>query len=133
VRGYGCTSNAFTVLAIAVTGATPGGEEALKPKARAVPTPRKTSAIGTIRRCWIGAPGIRVAPVFGTRVTVIAVDGVLAAIAIIANIVGAFYAVVALPVGPAFRLLFADAVYTAARNAIPVARVTFIVPPIDVA
>jgi hypothetical protein len=114
--------------------ATGGGEEALKQKAVAVVTPCKTSTIGTIGRYWIGAlAGIPVAPVFGTRVTVIAVDEVLAAIAIIANIVGARDAVVALLVGQARRLLFADAVNTETGNTIPVAGVAFQVPRIGVA
>jgi hypothetical protein len=94
---------------------------------------RKTSAIGTIGRCWIEAPGIRVAPVFGTRVTVIAVDEVLAAIAIIANIVRALDAVVAVLVGRTLRRLFADAVNTDAGNAVPFAGVTFRIPRIGVA
>jgi hypothetical protein len=79
------------------------------------------------------APGIRVAPVVGALVTVRAVDEVCAAIAIIANIVSAHVVVVALLVGRAFRLLFADAVNTDAGNAAPVAGVAFRMPRIIVA
>ena len=63
-----------------------------------------------------------------TRVTVGAVDAVLAAIAIVANIVGACDAIVALLVDRAIRLPFADAVDTEASNAVPIARMTFPVP-----
>ena len=132
---YGCTSNAFTVLAVTVTGATVFARppEALN-KPALVPLPLKTFAIGAIGRWWIVATaGIRVAPVVGAFVIVPAVDDVFAAIAIIANIVRARDAVVALLVRRAFGLRFADAVHTEAGTAVPVAEVTFRVPRIGVA
>jgi hypothetical protein len=118
----GCTSNAFTVSAATPIGAIAFAWARNNPAVAR--TPRNTSATGTIGRCWIGAPGIRVAPVFGTRVIIIAIDEVFAAIAIIANIVSALNAVVAVLVGRTLRRLFAAAAYTDAGLAVPVAGVT---------
>jgi hypothetical protein len=99
-----------------------------------VPLPLKTFAIGTIGRWWIVATaGIRVAPVVGAFVIVPAVDDVFAAIAIIANIVRARDAVVALLVGRAFGLRFADAVNAETGSTVPVAGATFGVPRIGIA
>jgi hypothetical protein len=94
----------------------------------------KTSTIGAIGRyCVVALAAIPVAPVFGARVVIIAVDAVFAAIAIIANIVSARDTVVALFVGRTLRLLFADAVNAETGSTVPVAGATFGVPRIGIA
>jgi hypothetical protein len=75
VRGYGCTSNAFTVLAVAVVDAMHAKIE-LEREVHANPSLNlKTSAGSPIGKYWIGAlAGIRVASVFGAAV-IVGADG----------------------------------------------------------
>ena len=116
---YGCTSNALTVLAVtprdAFTGPAPP-----KPTKGVVARRIMTSASGAIGiRCVVASSGIRVASVFGTKVTVIAVDGILTATAN-ARIICARNAVIAVRVGQALSL-FAVALHTDTGSAVPVA------------
>ena len=116
MRGYGYTSNALTVLAVQLVVATLARSKAAG-WAADTEVPVSTSTIGAIGQCWIGAlAAVRVAPVFGTSVEVIALRVVIAAATPIANTISAL-AVAAVFVGRADRL-FAYTVETDAGNAV---------------
>jgi len=116
----------MTVFAVVILGANGRAKKDPTNPVRVGFPSNTRPARGTIGPCWIGAlASIAVANVVRTSVVVIAVDGVLAAIARIANLVCACDAVVAVVVPRAFRLS-TNAVNTDTGNAIVFAELTFV-------